>query len=91
MPKASTPAAPPAVDFEAAMAELESLVERLETGDLPLDESLQAFERGVALTRSCQGALKDAEQKVEVLLKKAGAPAGQPVVEEFKEADSDEP
>ena len=38
-----------------------------------------------------QGALKDAEQKVEVLLKKAGAPAGQPVVEEFKEADSDEP
>lgn len=69
------------------MAELETLVERLETGDLPLEESLQAFERGVALTRSCQSALQDAEQKVEVLLKKAG----QPVVEEFKEADSDEP
>ena len=67
------------------MAELESLVERLEAGDLPLEESLQAFERGVALTRSCQGALKDAEQKVEVLLKKAGS--AEPVLEEFKEAD----
>jgi exodeoxyribonuclease VII small subunit len=86
MPKANAPNRPP-VDFEAAMTELESLVERLEAGDLPLDESLKAFERGVALTRSCQSALKDAEQKVEVLLKKAG----QPVVEEFKEADSDDP
>ncbi|MCZ8130370.1 MAG: exodeoxyribonuclease VII small subunit [Steroidobacteraceae bacterium] len=58
-------------DFEAAMAELESLVERLERGDLPLEESLQAFERGVALTRTCQAALREAEQKVEVLLKRA--------------------
>jgi len=61
------------------MAELETLVERLERGDLPLEESLKAFERGVQLTRSCQSALKDAEQKVEILLKKAG----QPIVEEF--------
>ena len=61
------------------MAELESLVERLEQGDLPLEESLKAFERGVQLTRSCQSALKDAEQKVEILLKKAG----QSTVEEF--------
>jgi exodeoxyribonuclease VII small subunit len=62
------------LDFEAAMRDLETLVERLEHGDLPLEESLKAFERGVMLTRSCQTALKEAEQKVEILLKKAGEP-----------------
>ena len=65
--------APP--DFEAAMRDLEELVERLEQGDLPLEESLAAFERGVMLTRACQTALKEAEQKVEILLRKAGEPA----------------
>jgi exodeoxyribonuclease VII small subunit len=75
-PKAATDAQP---DFEAAMRELEELVERLEQGDLSLEESLAAFERGVTLTRTCQSALKEAEQKVEILLKKAGEPA----VEEF--------
>jgi exodeoxyribonuclease VII small subunit len=60
------------LDFELAMRDLEELVERLEQGDLPLEESLAAFERGVMLTRSCQAALKEAEQKVEILLKKAG-------------------
>ena len=88
MPKPSaTPVVTPVIDFEASMTELETLVERLEAGDLPLEESLQAFERGIALTRSCQSALKDAEQKVEVLLKKAG----QPVIQEFEEPDADEP
>ncbi len=67
------------LDFEAAMRDLEQIVERLEHGDLPLEESLAAFERGVILTRSCQTALKAAEQKVEILLKKAGAAQ----VEEF--------
>jgi exodeoxyribonuclease VII small subunit len=66
-------------DFETAMRDLEELVERLEQGDLPLEESLAAFERGVMLTRTCQTALKEAEQKVEILLKKAGDPA----VEDF--------
>jgi exodeoxyribonuclease VII small subunit len=61
-----------APDFELAMRDLEQLVERLEQGDLPLEESLAAFEKGVMLTRACQAALKDAEQKVEILLKKAG-------------------
>jgi exodeoxyribonuclease VII small subunit len=60
------------LDFEAAMRDLEEIVERLEHGDLPLEESLAAFERGVLLTRSCQAALREAEQKVEILLKKAG-------------------
>ncbi len=65
----------PAPDFETAMRDLEALVERLEHGDLPLEESLAAFERGVMLTRACQSALKEAEQKVEILLKRAGEPA----------------
>lgn len=55
------------LDFEAAMAELESLVERMEAGDLPLEETLKQFERGVTLTRQCQTALKEAEQKVQIL------------------------
>jgi exodeoxyribonuclease VII small subunit len=76
---ARSPKEPLQPDFETSMQELEALVERLEQGDLALEESLAAFERGVALTRTCQAALKDAEQKVEILLKKAGEPA----VEDF--------
>jgi exodeoxyribonuclease VII small subunit len=71
-------------DFETAMRDLEELVDRLEQGDMPLEESLAAFERGVMLTRTCQTALKDAEQKVEILLKKAG----EPVVEDFTPDES---
>jgi exodeoxyribonuclease VII small subunit len=62
-------------DFETALAELEVLVEKMEQGDLSLDESLQQFERGVQLTRSCQQALKEAEQKVRILLEKDGQPS----------------
>jgi exodeoxyribonuclease VII small subunit len=67
-----------APDFEQALAELESLVERLESGDLPLDEALQTFERGVALTRHCQTALRAAQQKVEILLKRSGEAGVEP-------------
>ncbi len=66
------------VDFEKALAELESLVERLERGDVPLDEALRTFERGVALTRHCQACLQAAQQKVEILLKRSGEPGLQP-------------
>lgn len=59
-------------DFEQALAELEQLVERLERGDLPLEEALKTFERGVVLTRHCQTSLKAAQQKVEILMKKSG-------------------
>jgi exodeoxyribonuclease VII small subunit len=72
MPGSNPPIDPQPLDFEAAMRDLEEIVERLEHGDLPLEESLKAFERGIMLTRNCQTALKDAEQKVEILLKKAG-------------------
>jgi exodeoxyribonuclease VII small subunit len=61
-------------DFEKSLHELEELVERMERGDLSLEESLQCFERGVELTRTCQQALRDAEQKVQILLEKEGQP-----------------
>lgn len=60
-------------DFEASLEELEALVERLEQGDLPLEDALRSFERGVALTRQCQGALAKAQQKVEILLAQGGS------------------
>ena len=72
-------------DFEQALAELEVLVERLERGDLPLDDALKLFERGVTLTRHCQSSLQAAQQKVEILLKR-GAEA-QP--EAFEDGDED--
>ncbi len=53
--------------FEKALAELESIVSRIEEGELSLEESLAAFEQGVQLTRDCQKALDEAEQKVEIL------------------------
>lgn len=56
-------------DFEKSLEELEGLVEKLESGDLSLDESLKQFKRGVELTRHCQGVLEDAQQTVEQLLK----------------------
>lgn len=54
-------------DFEAALAELAALVERMEKGDLSLDDSLKTFERGIALTRTCQEALQNAELRVRKL------------------------
>lgn len=71
-------------DFEESMRELETLVERLEKGDLPLEEALKQFERGVALTRACQTALKAAEQRVEILMKASGAGGADAVVEDFE-------
>ena len=59
-------------NFETSLKELESLVEKMEQGDLSLEASLSHFERGVQLSRSCQQALKAAEQKVEILMKKNG-------------------
>jgi exodeoxyribonuclease VII small subunit len=56
--------------FEQALAELEAVVERLEHGELPLEDALAQFEHGIALARSCQEALKQAEQKVEILLER---------------------
>jgi exodeoxyribonuclease VII small subunit len=60
-------------DFEKSLQELEALVARLERGDLPLAQSLELFEQGVALTRACHGALAQAQQKVSVLLQQGAA------------------
>lgn len=58
--------------FEQSLAELESLVEKMESGELSLEESLKAFEQGIKYTRECQQALEKAEQKVQVLIQKNG-------------------
>jgi exodeoxyribonuclease VII small subunit len=60
-------------NLEKALADLEELVEELESGDLPLEKAMKKFEDGIKLTRGCQAALKEAEQKVEILLKSAGS------------------
>tara|TARA_B100000767_G_scaffold209950_1_gene196945 strand:- start:776 stop:1021 length:246 start_codon:yes stop_codon:yes gene_type:complete len=57
-----------AFNFEDSLAELETLVQQMEQGDLTLEDSLAAFERGISLTRGCQSALAQAEQKVNVLM-----------------------
>jgi exodeoxyribonuclease VII small subunit len=75
---------PKLADFEESMRELEALVERLEQGDLPLEEALKQFERGVALTRACQTALKAAEQKVEILMKASNAQGDEALIEDFE-------
>jgi exodeoxyribonuclease VII small subunit len=72
--------------FESALAELEKLVARMEAGDMPLDQALAGFERGVQLTRECQGALQSAQQKVQILLQK---PAGA-VISDFAADDGDD-
>lgn len=68
--------------FEDSLAELEQLVEQMEQGDLSLEESLKSFERGVKLTNTCQKALQDAEQKVQVLLEKNGKQSLEPFTDE---------
>ncbi len=71
-------------NLEKALADLENLVDELESGDLPLEKAMKKFEDGIKLTRGCQAALKDAEQKVEILLNSAGEEA----LEDF-EVDED--
>jgi exodeoxyribonuclease VII small subunit len=60
------------INLEKALTDLEEIVEELESGDLPLEKAMKKFEEGIKLTRNCQAALKEAEQKVEILLKSAG-------------------
>ncbi len=64
--------ATPSFNFEQALEELESLVSSMEDGELSLEDSLKAFEKGIKLTRECQTALKQAEQKVQVLINENG-------------------
>ena len=68
------------LNLEKSLAALEDIVEELESGDLPLEKAMKKFEEGIKLTRGCQAALKEAEQKVEILLRSAG---GDDELEEF--------
>jgi exodeoxyribonuclease VII small subunit len=88
------PAAPPT--FEAALVKLEQIVQRLEKGELPLEESLVLYEEGVRLSRLCHSKLEEAEGKIELLLKdqrgdlvadKDGRPRATP----FQKAAGDDP
>lgn len=72
-------------DFEASLKTLEGLVEKMERGELTLEQSLQCFEQGIRLTRECQTALTEAEQRVEILLGKDANAKPIP----FDEADDD--
>jgi len=60
--------------LEETLESLEALVEKLESGELPLEEAVREFERGIRLTRQCQTVLKDAGQKVEILLEESAEP-----------------
>ena len=73
------------LNLEKALKDLETIVEDLESGDLLLDKAMKKFEDGIKLTRNCQTALKDAEQKVEILLQSVG---GDEELEDF-EVDED--
>lgn len=66
--------------FEQSMAELESIVTKLEAGDITLDDSLELFEKGIKLAKTCQKKLDDAEKKVKIL---TTSPDGEMVSEDF--------
>ena len=66
------------IDFEASLGQLENLVDQMEEGELSLEDSLKAFEAGVKLTRECQQALKEAEQKVTLLMEQNGELVSEP-------------
>lgn len=68
----SNPSPDAPFDFEAALRELEAIVEKMESGEQTLEEALASFQRGVELTRACQQGLKEAEQRVEKLVREGG-------------------
>jgi exodeoxyribonuclease VII small subunit len=70
--------AQPAESFEASLDELEKVVKELEAGDLPLERSLELFERGMSLSEACRKQLEEAETRVEMLVRKEGKIAAEP-------------
>ena len=70
MAESSLPPEIAKLSFEDALSELETIVKRLETADMPLEESLALFEKGVKLSEDCRKQLEEAESKVEILLKR---------------------
>ena len=76
------------VDFEQSVASIEALAERLESGELSLEESMKAFEEGIRLTRQAQKALADAEQKVQLLTAGDEGPEAGPMADGEDESAS---
>lgn len=74
-------------NFEEALASLEGLVEAMEEGELSLEDSLKAFEQGIRLTRECQQALDQAEQKVQLLVKAGDLPEAVPYDDDEAESE----
>jgi exodeoxyribonuclease VII small subunit len=68
----------PVASFEAGLEELEKVVKELEGGELPLERSLELFEKGIALSQACRKQLEEAETRVEMLLKKEGKIQAEP-------------
>jgi exodeoxyribonuclease VII small subunit len=68
--------------FENSLAELEKIVLELETGDIPLDRSLQLYEQGTKLSRQCQERLRKAEERIEALTRESGGPTALPIDDE---------
>lgn len=95
MPARKTPPAAPApvaaseLTFESALERLEGIVDHLESGALPLEEALAAFEEGVALSRRCAGELDAAEQRIEVLVEQSGGLATEPFDEPLEDDPDD--
>ena len=83
------PSEPVELSFEAALAALEGVVSRLESGDMPLEQALEAFESGVRLSRRCAATLEAAERRIEILM--AERPGSALRVEPFGAADSGAP
>ena len=79
-------ATPRSNDFEKSFQQLEAVVKRLESEELPLDESLQLFEEGIRLSRFCHQRLEEVEKKIELILADA---KGEPRVEPFANEDED--
>jgi exodeoxyribonuclease VII small subunit len=71
--------------FEASLEALERIVQQLESGDLPLEQSLELFEHGIRLSRECQDRLTQAERRIEILMRDN---QGRPVVSAFNQPDN---
>ena len=78
MAKKSSKETSPVAHFEQSLEELEQLVQQMETGELTLEQSLSAYERGVGLYRQCQQALEQAELRVQLLSDPARPEDAQP-------------
>ncbi|MBX7221099.1 MAG: exodeoxyribonuclease VII small subunit [Blastocatellia bacterium] len=83
----SEPSAAAVPTFEQSLEELEAVVRQLESGDVPLDQALELFERGVKLSRSCRERLDTAERRIEILLK---GPDGSRTAVPFADSDSND-